>query len=106
MGVILQTTPGAHKSHKIRRRIKRRLGLWDIGNYAALCSDSVAESQSRPTQTTRDNEETEARTFNSKFVNSKIRAAVRGIRGQGQSGVLFPGDVDTKTGRPVMEVLR
>ena len=32
MGVILQTTPGAHKSQEIRCRIMRRLDLWKIGN--------------------------------------------------------------------------
>ena len=106
MGVILQMTPGACKAHEIRHRITRRLYLWEIGQYAALCSDTVVERQSQPTQTTRENEETDARTVNSKVVNVKIWVAVRGIQGQEHTGVLFPGDVDTKTGRPVMEVLR
>ena len=47
-----------------------------------------------------------ARAFKSKVVNGKIRAEVRGIRGQGQRGVLFPGDLHYKTGQPVMDVLR
>ena len=75
----------------------RRLDLWEIGNYTALCSDNIVESQSRPTRTTRDNDETDDRTFNSKVVNGNIMAAVRGIRGQSQSRVLFPGDVDKNT---------
>ena len=41
-----------------------------------------------------------------KVVNVNIRAVVRGIRGQGQIRVLFPGDTDIKTIRTVMEVLR
>ena len=98
MRVILQTTPGAHKAHDIFRRITRRLYLWGIGQRAALCADTVAESRSRPDRTTRDNKETEARTFNSKVFNGKIQAAVRGIRGQGQSRLLFPGDTYTQTG--------
>ena len=40
------------------------------------------------------------------MVNGKIQVAVQGIRGKGQSGVLFPGDIDSKTDRPVMDVPR
>ena len=47
-----------------------------------------------------------ARAFKSKVVNGKIRAAVRGIRGQGQRGVLFPWNLYFKTGQPVMDILR
>ena len=93
MGVILQTTPGARKAHDICRRITRRLDLWEIGQYSALCVDTVAESQSQPTRITWDNNETEARTFKYKVVNGKIRAVVRGILVQENSRVLFPGDV-------------
>ena len=106
MGVILQTKTGIFKSYKIHCRIMRRLDLWEIGQYANLCSDTVAENRSWPTQTTQDNEETEYRTFKSKVVNGNIWAAVRGIWGQGQSEVLLLVDVDNKTGRPVMDVLR
>ena len=106
MGVILQMTPGACKAHEIRHRITRRLYLWEIGKYAALCSDTVVERRFQPTQTTRENEETDSRTFNLKVVNVKIWVAVRGIQGQEHTGVLFPGDVDTKTRGPVMEALR
>ena len=66
----------------------------------------MAESQSQPARTTRENEETKASTFNSKVVNGKIRAAMQGIRGQGQSGVFYPGNIDSKTGRPGMEFPR
>ena len=44
MGVILQTTLGVCKAHDIRRRIMRHLDMWEIEKYAALCSDTVAES--------------------------------------------------------------
>ena len=106
MGVILQTTPGERKSYEICRSITRRLGLWEIRKHASLCLDTVAESQSRPARATKDNEETVARAFHSNVINGKIRAAVRGIRGQGNSGVLFPGDLDSNTCRPFMDVLR
>ena len=66
----------------------------------------MVESQSRTARTTRENEETKARTFNSKVANGNIWVEVRGIRGQGQSEVLLPGDIYSKTGRPVMDVPR
>ena len=80
--------------------------MWEIGQYVALCADTVVESQLLTTRITRYNEETEARTFNSNFFNSKVRLAVRGIWVQGHNGVFLPGDADTKTGQPFMEVLR
>ena len=78
----------------------------EIGKNAALCLDTLAESRYQPERGTKDNEETAARYLNSKVVNGKIRAAVQGIREQGKSKVLFPGDLDSKTDRPIMDVLR
>ena len=83
----------------------RRLDLCEIGQHAALYTNNVAESRSRPVRITWDNKETEARTFNSKFTNGKIQSSVRDIRGKGQIGVIIPGYIDTKTRQPVMEVL-
>ena len=106
MGVILQIALGARKAHNIFCRITLQLDLWDIGEHSSLCSDTVVESQSRTARATRENEETKASTFNSNVVNGKIRAAMQGIRGQGQSGVFYPGNIDSKTGRPGMEFPR
>ena len=106
MGVILKTTPGARKAHNICHRITRRLYLWESSQNAALCAGIVKENQLQPARKKGGNEETEASTFIMKVVNVNIRAVVRGIRGQGKIGVLFPGDTKTKTVRLVMEVLR
>ena len=83
MGVLLQITPGPRKVHDIFCRITMRLDLWDIGKHAALCLDTVVESQVWPAMTTWENYETKARTFNSKVVNGNIPEEVQGIRGQG-----------------------
>ena len=106
MGVVLQTASGARKAHKILRRIMRYLDRWDIGQPAALCNDTVVEIQSLPDRTTKDCKEMEASNFNSKAKNGRIQADVRGLQGQGQSRVLFSGDADTNTGRPVTEILQ
>ena len=106
MGVILHIAPGPRKAHNIFCRITLHLDLWDIGEHSSLSLDTVVESQFRPARTTRKNEETNARTFNSKVVNGNIRVEVRVIRGQGQSGVLFPGDIYSNTSQLVMDVPR
>ena len=82
MGVILQITPGPRKAHKMFCRITLRLDLWEIVDHAVLCSDTVVDSQSRPARRTQKDEETKARTFNSKVVNGNIPEEVQGIRGQ------------------------
>ncbi len=52
------------------------------------------------------NEDLIARKYNSMVLDGKLRAAVRFATDQGGGGVLLPTDSCTKTGRPVMEVLR
>ena len=106
MGMILKTKIVEHKVKYIRCMIIQSLDLWGIGKYSALYLDIIEESWSWPTQTTRDNDETEARTFNTNIVNGIIRASFRCIQGHWQGGVLFLGVVDTNNRWPVMEVLR
>ena len=43
MWVILQTTLGERKVHDIKCRIMRHLDLWEVGQHAALCADTVVE---------------------------------------------------------------
>ena len=51
-------------------------------------------------------DETKARAFNSKVINVNLRGTVRGINGKGMGGLFYPGDADSKTGQPVMGVMR
>ena len=81
MRVILLTTLGAHKAHKIRRRITRYLNLWEIRKHANFSLDTVTESQSWPARAAKYNNETAFRAFNSRVFNGKITAMVRGIQG-------------------------
>ena len=83
MGVIPQKTPGAQWAQDIRWRIARRLDLWESSQQSALITGNVAEIFPRLTRTECVSEETEARAFNSKLLNGKVWAAVRGIRGLG-----------------------
>jgi hypothetical protein len=46
------------------------------------------------------------RAFNSKVLSGRIQAAICNLTSQDQGGVLQPGDACTKTGWPVLKVLR
>ena len=43
-------------------------------------------------------DETEAKAFNSKVLNGKLLAAVRGVFGQVMGGVIYPGEANSDTG--------
>ena len=45
MGVILHMTLGARKAHNICCRIMQSLDMWEIRQYADLCSETMAENQ-------------------------------------------------------------
>ena len=98
MGGILQTTPVARKAYEIYCRVTRHLDLWEIRKHTTFFSDIVAASQSWPASMKQENEDTKSRAFKSEVVNGNIRAAVQVIMLQGQIGVLFLGDIYSKTG--------
>eukprot|EP00957_Ditylum_brightwellii_P110884 8457338-Ditylum_brightwellii.AAC.1 len=106
--VVLQTTQGVRKSKDIRRRLTKRMALWEEGRYNALVDDTVTEGralegrQRSPQQSL----DSRARKFNGQVLAGKLRAAVRQATNRGGGGVLFPDDPCTKTGRPVLEVLK
>ena len=104
MGVILQKHPGARKAHNTPWRITRRLVLWEAGQYATLLADTAAESRYQNARAAHFSDKTEDRCFNLKVLNVKLCAAVRGICGQGMVGVIYPGEADSNTGKPGMDV--
>ena len=84
----------------------RRMYLWEAGQHSVLLSDTLAVIQSWIYQASSVYDETYPKAFNSKALNGKLRAGVRGICGHGISGLLYTGDSNSKTGRLFMEVLR
>jgi hypothetical protein len=106
VAVILQTAPGVKRARDIRRRLEHRINLWYEGKFTALVDDTEAEVQSRHGSHPVQDDELKARAFNSKVLSGRIRAAVRNLTNRDQRGVLQPGDACTKTGRPVLVVLR
>jgi hypothetical protein len=106
--VILCKTQGARKAQSIRRQIELRLDLWEDGKFAGLVDDALSEGRAREGRQhcREDTEESRSRRYNSTVMAGKLRAAVRGATNRDGGGVLFPDDVCTKTGLPVLEVLK
>jgi hypothetical protein len=104
---VLHKSLGVIRSRNIKRRVERRLQLWTDGHYDALVQDIIGEAM-RGAGSGRGTADKDiiARKYNSMVLDGKLRAAVRFATNRGGGGVLLPQDSCTKTGRPVMEVLR
>ena len=50
--------------------------------------------------------EQRTKTFHAKVLRGNLRGAVRYITEREQGGVLFPTDIDEKTGKPVLDSLK
>jgi hypothetical protein len=104
---VLRKSPGVIRARDIKRRVERRLQLWTDGHYNALVQDIVGEAKRGASSGwgTAD-EDINARKYNSLVLDGKLCAAVHFATNRGCARVLLPQDSCTKTGRPVMEVLR
>ena len=107
IGVILQKGDGVVRAKDIRQRMTQRMDLWEQGHYVALVDDTEAglAARAHPSRRTPDPESI-ARAFNSKVLSGRLRSAVRGLTSREGGGVMMPDDDCTKTGRPVIDVLR
>jgi hypothetical protein len=103
--VILQTKIGVRRAKDIRARLTTRMDLWDQGFHAALVDDTEAEATGRPAPARAPDGETQARNYNARVLSGRLRAAVRNLTRREGGGVLDPDSLDSKTGRPVLEVL-
>lgn len=107
IAAVLQRGDGVSRARDIRDRLMQRMDLWEEGHHAALVDDTEALLLSRagPCRRTPD-PESEARAFNSKVLSGRLRPAVRRLTSRDGGGVFQPDDADSKTGRPVVDVLR
>lgn len=108
VAVVLQTSPQARKAKEIRERIWKRMEHWEQGQHRLLVDDTVRtlHSQPRNNSAARKEEEKEARAFEATLHNGRLRRAMRNLCRQEGRGVLDPDEACTKTGRPVVDVLR
>ncbi len=107
---ILTRKRGCSRSADIKRLITTRLDLWEKGDILSLVIAVEVEGQSgrlggRPMGENGIGE-SEARRFAATLQSGNIRKAVREVTDRGQGGLYKPTDLDSKTGEPVIDVLR
>ena len=105
--VILQKSRRVTRAADIRRRLDERMDEWEKGNHNALFDDMADELRRTvwgPAQ--QESEDDALRRFNSSVLHGYLRKAVRGLTNRDGGGVLGPDEACTKTGRPVIDVLR
>ena len=110
--VILNRRSNVKEAKEIKKVIQQRLDMWEAGQFTALCNEVMKGAESvAPFCTAGDwkedgvSENVAAR-YNSMVLSGKIRSAVRFATERGQGGPYSPDDACSKTGRPVIDVLR
>ena len=107
LACVLRRRSDCTRSQDIKRRIENRLRLWEDGKYDALIQDITSAALCSAGGGTRTgDDEQAARRYNSSVLDGNLRTAVRNLTDGVRGGVLGPEDLCTKTGRPVIEVLR
>ena len=102
---VLRRDHNSTRAKDIRRRIDRRLDLWEEGKVEALVEDAIATAMrgaGRPHR--EETDDTVARRFDSLIGGRKYHAAVRALTNRSGGGLLGVEEADTKSGRPVIEV--
>ena len=107
--IILQRQQDVVAAKDIRNLIDHRMDLWEDGYREAMISDlesTLLTPRRSPPRSTAPPDETTAKRFNNKVMSGRLRVAVRQLTDRSGGGVLQPDDVCTKSGEPIIEVLR
>ena len=104
--VILQQSPDVKRARDIWRQVETRLRQWQEGTFLMLVEDTIRTSRGLISHMRRSmSDEAIAKSFTTMVLKGKIRQAVRFATLRGEGGVLKGSDVDSKTGKTVLEVL-
>jgi hypothetical protein len=82
------------------------MDLWDQGSFQALVDDTEQEALSKVSKPRAQDDESIARAFNARVLSGRLRSAVRNLTSREAGGVLSADGICSKTGRPVVDVLR
>ena len=85
------------------------MDLWERGQHAGLVGDAKAEGaaqEGRAAFSGKEEDDAVARSFHKTVLLGKLQQAVYRATDREGGGCLLPDDQCTKTGRPVVEVLR
>ena len=103
---ILRKAKGVSRAKSIKRRVLRRLALWENGQIAELVNDIVnATKQGGGGGKCPDDDDSIARRYHSMVIEGKLREAVRWVTTRDGGGVLHPDNINQKSGKTVAKVL-
>jgi hypothetical protein len=110
--VILRRIRGVTRFRNVKPIVWNRLDTWDVGRYVALVrgvEEASLDSSGggRTTEVQRqDNATSLAHQYDAMVLGGKVRSAVWMVTNKGTGGPYCPNDLDSKSGRPVIDVLR
>ena len=105
--VVLQRTTDVRQVRDIWQRVERRIVDWCAGRYKMLVEDTIRTSRTMVSKVARGmSEEAISKTSTSLVFKEKIRTTVRFVTLRGAGEVLSPDNINTKSGRTVVNVLR
>jgi hypothetical protein len=109
--VTLHRVRGITQFHNIKPIIWGRLDAWDAVRYVALVREveeanlNSGGGRRRMEVHHQDNATSLARWYDAMVLGGKVRAAVRMVTNRGGGGPYHPHNLDSKSGRPVIDVL-
>ena len=107
LATVLERGDDVSRARDIRSRLTQRMNLWETGHHVPLIDDTEGIMEGKGPSITREKDpDREARAFNAKVLSGRLRSAVRDITSRGSGGVLQPDSTCSKTGRPVLDVLK
>ena len=101
---LLQRDPKVKGNKDISRLLRKRMEMWDDGSYDTLVSGCKTLMTARMSSMRGDLDDKEVlRRFDK---NGEIRSAARFLTERLAGGFKLPDEIDEKSGKPVLEVLR
>ena len=95
------------KTSDVRRILTKRMDLWKSEQYEALLYElERCEAQNHVQRPHKVDEAHAIRVFSRLMLSGKVRDATRWITGHVTGGVFAPTDIDTKTGKTVLQSLK
>jgi hypothetical protein len=105
--VLLQRRHGVTKRADIKRRLLSRLLAWKEGKYAFLVEDTQQDLLAKQSKARGDTTPAHrAKVYNSKLMRGHLQSAVNFITDRESGGILYPDDLDEKSGHQISRVLQ
>ena len=107
--VVLTKTLGICRAREIRVRITRRMDLWERGQHVGLVGNDEAEGvvqEVRAASGSKEEDKAIGRNYHDTVLSGKLRRSVCRATGREGGESLLLDNQCTKTGRPVVKVLR